>query len=160
MSGPPRRLGLALLLLLAACGRADLRARTAQGQAALARGDADLALVHFDDALLWLEPEDEGYLAASLGRCYALARLEPARAVAEFRSLAAAEGLAPREYELMAHELVDAGAHDEAARLAEASLATFGASPARLALREWVAGKAAGLEEPEPADELEDEPPP
>jgi hypothetical protein len=54
-------------------------------------GDWDAGLAGFEKALEHMDPSNPEYMRASIGRCRALARLDPARGKAEFLKLADAQ---------------------------------------------------------------------
>jgi hypothetical protein len=89
-----RRLHLILALVplfVCACGSETPEELTASAQVSIAAGDWQKGLAGFEKALEKLTPADAQYMQASLGRCRALARLEPAKGKSEFLKLAEAQ---------------------------------------------------------------------
>ena len=140
----------ALLCLLAACGGGDPKEATDRGQAALGSGDGKSALESFEAALACLAPGDPDWLRASVGRCQALARLDPARAKTEFLALARAHPgtVGEQDFAIVVGDLIAHGGILEAIDVVEAGSARFPESPRMLALREQVVAASQRARDP------------
>jgi tetratricopeptide (TPR) repeat protein len=117
-----------VLLFLAACGSSDPKALTSEGYAALGKGDAKAALASFDEALPKLDPKTSEYYRAALGRCQALARIDPATARTTFLELAQELGKATvreDDYSYVCDALIQADAAKEAVLVMHAGMETF-----------------------------------
>jgi hypothetical protein len=82
---------LALPLLFASCGENDPKVLTDAAQHSFGSGDWKSSVAGFEKALEHMDPTDPQYMRAAMGRCRALARLDPARAKSEFLKLAEAQ---------------------------------------------------------------------
>jgi hypothetical protein len=104
-------LGTALFLVLAtsACS-GDAKSSTDAGYADLGSGDDKAALAHFDEALgkIGADTHDADYLRAALGRCQALAHVDPKKATTEFIALAGTQKghIVEGDFSLIANELL------------------------------------------------------
>lgn len=81
---------VALPLCLTACGTKDAQELTSEGMTAMNSGDAQGALTAFDGALQLMTVTDPQYMRAAVGRCQALARVDPAKGKNDFLALAKA----------------------------------------------------------------------
>ena len=151
-----RRLLPLLACLLAACGGSDPKALTDAGSAALNSGDAKAALSSFDRALAGMTAQDPSFLRASIGRCQALARIDPARAQADFLELARAQPERVREPEFVAvaSELAARGSIGPATAVAEEGMKRYPGSPAMTALRDRIGDAAKQADDPESLKKL------
>lgn len=116
------------LLVLAACGSSDPTDLTTEGYAVLNKGDAKAAIVKLDGALEKLAPTDQGYYRAALGRCQALAKIDPPAAKQSFLDLAKRLGkstVREDDYGLLCSELVRADATVVAIEVMHAGMETF-----------------------------------
>jgi len=152
-----RALPLLLACLLAACGNDDPKALTAAGTSALNSGDAQKALSSFDRALEHMDASDPDFLRASIGRCQALARTDPARSQADFLELAQAQPSRVREpeYVAVATELASRGAIGPATAVAEAGMKRYPESPEMSALRDRIGDAAKKAGDPESLRKLQ-----
>lgn len=83
-------LAAGLLLLATSCGPKDPQALTTAGMTAMNGGDAKGALSSFEEALQGMKAGDPDYMRAAVGRCQALARIDPTRGKTDFLALAKA----------------------------------------------------------------------
>lgn len=116
------------LLFLAACGGSDPKALTGEGYAALGKGDAKSALTKFDEALPHLDPATSDYYRAALGRCRALAKMDPAAANKSFLEMARKLGKAvvrEDDYSLICDDLIRNDGAKEAVLVMHAGMETF-----------------------------------
>ncbi|MBL8856920.1 MAG: hypothetical protein JNL28_00225 [Planctomycetes bacterium] len=118
---------LALPLLLTACGETDPIELTNRGSAAVGKGEWMTAKAEFENALAHMDPSNPQYMRASVGRCQALARLEPAEGKAAFLKLAAAnkDKIAVGDVHLVVSEFVVKKEFLLAADLMESAQAMF-----------------------------------
>jgi hypothetical protein len=128
-----------LALVLLGCG-ASSKELTDKGAAALGSGDARSALESFDGALKQMSPSDPDYLRASMGRCQALARLDPNRAKEDFLALARSQPgkLREQDYAQIADELVKTRAASDAIDVMDAGVKAFPESPQMQVLKQRV----------------------
>ena len=147
---------LLLATLIAACGGSDPKALTNEGTAALNSGDAPKAVAAFDRALEHMDAKQPDYLRAAVGRCQALARIEPERAKVDFLALAndPAVKVAEADFTAVATELVRRGALPQATSLAEAGLKRFPESAAMKSLRDLVGDAAQKSKDPAALERL------
>jgi hypothetical protein len=123
-----RTISLTALLLigLAACS-GDAKSLTEDGNAALGSGDNKAALADFEKALdkIGTDTKSSQYLQASLGRCKALAHVDPNKAATEFIALAKAEKgrILEGDVSLIAYELLRAGTNDSRMRAIDVMVA-------------------------------------
>ena len=146
-----RALPLLLACLLVSCGSDDPKALTDAGTAALNSGDAAGAIAKFDRALAGMPASDPDFRRASIGRCQALARTDPARAQADFLELAAAQPALIREpeYVAVATDLASRGSIANATAVAEAGMKRYPESPAMASLRDSIGDAAKKAGDPE-----------
>jgi hypothetical protein len=78
-------------LFASSCGDSDPKELTSAALVSIGSGDWDAGLAGFEKALEHMDPSNPEYMRASIGRCRALARLDPARGKAEFLKLADAQ---------------------------------------------------------------------
>jgi hypothetical protein len=101
------------LLGLGSCSSSDPKSMTDEGRHALGKGEYKAAVASFEGALekIGANADDPSFLNASLGRCEALARLDPPRARTEFVALAKAHPTKVREedFTLVGSALLVAG---------------------------------------------------
>lgn len=140
-----------VLCSLAACGGSDPKALTAAGAKALNSGDPKGAIASFDRALEGMKPNDPDFLRASIGRCQALARTEPARARTDFLELAKAhpERVREPEFVAVAMELASRGSIGDASAIAEEGMKRFPNAAEMLALRDRIGDAAKEAGDPE-----------
>jgi hypothetical protein len=104
-----RPIACLFLVALAACSK-DPKSLTDSGYANLGKGDNKAALEDFDAALPKIDASasPEAYLRAAIGRCQALAHVDPKRATTDFIALANAHKGQVREsdFSLLANELL------------------------------------------------------
>jgi hypothetical protein len=152
-----RVLPLLLACLLAACGSSDPKALTDAGTSALNSGDEQGALSKFDRALEHMDASHLDFLRASIGRCQALARIDPARAQADFLELAAAQPARVREpeYVAVATELAAEGSIGVATAFAEAGIKRYPESPEMTVLRDKIGDAAKKAGDPESLRKLQ-----
>ena len=138
------------------CGSSDPKALTDAGAAALNSGDPKGALASFDKALEHMQPEQPDYLRASVGRCEALARIDPMRAKVDFLALSRSQAsrVGEQDFSAVVNELVRRGAIGPAAEIAEAGMKRFPESPAMLGLRDAVGDAAKRSSDPEALKKL------
>ena len=146
----PVRSRLLLALLVASCGSSDPKALTDSGSAALNSGDPARAVSEFDRALEHMDAGHPEYLRASIGRCQALARIDPNRAKEEFLALARAQPSKVREpdFATVAAELVRHNAITPAVAVAEAGMRMFPESPSMKSLLDLVGDAAKKASDP------------
>jgi len=149
-------LPLLVFCSLAACGSEDPKTLTAEGTKALNSGDAKGAVSSFDRALARMDAGDPDFLRASIGRCLALARIEPDRAQADFLELAKAQPARVNEpeYVAVASELAERGSIGPATAVAEAGMKRYPESPAMIALRDTIGDAAKKAGDPESLKKL------
>ncbi|MFN0007612.1 MAG: hypothetical protein ACKVXR_06865 [Planctomycetota bacterium] len=149
-------LPLILLCSLAACGSDDPKALTAAGTKALNSGDAKEAVSNFDRALAQMDAGNPDFLRASIGRCLALARIDPERAQSDFLALAQSQPARVQEpeYVAVASELAEKGAIGPATAIAEAGMKRYPESPAMIALRDTIGDAAKKAGDPESLKKL------
>ncbi len=142
---------LLLACLIASCGGSDPKALTDAGSTALNSGDAHGAVASFDRALEHMDTANPDYLRASVGRCQALARIDPKRAEGDFLALAQAQPSRVREpdFTVVATELVRQHAIASAVAVAEAGMRSFADSPSMKTLRDLVGDAAKKASDPE-----------
>ena len=148
---------LALLLCLcAACGEGDPKALTDRGTAALGAGRDAEAIESFDRALAGLDPASADWLRASLGRCRALARSQPAKAKGEFLALAKAHPTRVQEQDFgqIVDELVREDAIVEAIDVMDAGIKLHPESPGMQQVRARVLEASQKAQSPEALDKL------
>lgn len=133
------------------CGGSDPKTLTDEGTAALHSGDAPSAVSAFDRALGAMDPAHPDFLRASIGRCQALARIDPNRAKDDFLALAGTQPTRVREPEFTAvtMELIRKNSIEPAAAVAEAGIRIFPDSAAMKALRDAVGDAAKKASDPE-----------
>jgi len=97
-----------LIWTFAGCGKKDPRALTDEGMSAMNGGDAKAALVAFDGALQAMDTANPEYMRAAVGRCQALARVDPAKGSADFLELAKANPtkIKDQDFHVVVSELV------------------------------------------------------
>jgi hypothetical protein len=136
--------GIAVTLLAGGCGGHDPRALTSEGYAALGKGDTAGALSKFDEALEGLDPKHDQYLRATLGRCEALAKTDPARAKSSFfqATMAQPEKVREDDYSLICSALLQACATIDAIDVMKAGHDRFPESPKMIAMVEAVKSAA------------------
>jgi hypothetical protein len=104
---------VAALLGLGSCSSSDPKSLTDDGYAALGKGENKSAAESFERALAQIgtNANDPSFLRASLGRCVALAKIDPVRARTEFIALAKAQPGKVREddFTLVGSALLVAG---------------------------------------------------
>ncbi len=146
------------LLVLGACGSSDPADLVREGGAALGKGDAGSALSAFEDALDGLSTTDRDYLAAALGRCQALARIDGARARQAFLELAAKvpEKVRARDYGLVCSWLNQGGFTLDAIDVMKAGDVRFPDSEEMKAILKAVRDAANRADTPEALKKLED----
>lgn len=136
--------GIAVTFLAAGCSGSDPKALTNEGYAALGKGDMASALSKFDKALEGLDTKHDQYLRATLGRCEALAKTDPARAKTTFFQVTMAQPEKVREddYSLVCNALLQAGATLDAIDVMKAGHDRFPESPKMIAMVEAVKSAA------------------
>jgi hypothetical protein len=141
---------LALGLLLPACGTSDPRELTAEGEKALASGDAQAALVDFEEALGQLKPGDPGFAQASIGRFKALVRVEPELARDDFLAYAKAQSatIGEGDFAIMVGEFLRRERTLEAVDVMDAGVKAFPKSKEMLAVRKKVEEQARASKDP------------
>jgi hypothetical protein len=146
-----RALAPLLACLLFSCGRSDPKALTDAGSAALNSGDAKGAISSFDRALEHMDPSHPDYLRAWIGRCQALARIDPGRAKDDFLALARSQPARVHEQDFaaVATELVRRGSIAPAVAIAEEGMRMFPESPAMKSLRDTIGDAARKASDPE-----------
>jgi hypothetical protein len=142
---------LLLTLLIGSCGSSDPKALTDSGSAALNSGDAAKAVSEFDSALQHMDVAHPDYLRASVGRCQALARIDPKRAKDDFLTLARAQPTRVRDADFAAvgTELIRRGAIEPAIEIAETGMKMFPESPVMKHLRDTFGDAAKLTKDPE-----------
>lgn len=131
-------------LVLAGCSGGNPKELTSEGYAALGKGDHSGALSKFDAALGGLDTKHDQYLRATLGRCEALAKVDPARARTNFLELAKTmpEKVREDDYSLVCNALLQAKARLDAIDVMKAGHERFPESPKMLAMVEAVKSAA------------------
>jgi hypothetical protein len=144
-----------LFVALAACS-GNPKSLTDSGNASLGKGDYKAALSDFDAALtkLGTDTRNPDYLRAALGRCQALAHLDPKRATTDFIELAKAQKGEVREgdFSLIANELLRVDTHDsrmQAIDVMVAGNAMFPESTKLKAIGDAVLASATRAKDPE-----------
>lgn len=122
---------LALPLLFASCGESDPKVLTDAAQTSFDSGDWKSSVAGFEKALEHTDPAGPQYIRAAVGRCRALARLEPARGKSEFLKLAESQKsrIVFQDFHLMVGEFIGRGDYLTAIDLMEAAKAMFPDSP-------------------------------
>jgi hypothetical protein len=96
-----------LLVLAASCGgSSDPGTSVEAGYNALNSGDHSAALSDFDAALAEIPATDPRYLEAKLGQLRAQCYVDPAKAKADFLSLAGSSSLQAKDYRMIVTDLV------------------------------------------------------
>lgn len=151
-----RLLPLIVICSFAACGSDDPKALTAAGTKALNSGDAKGAISSFDRALAQMDAGDPDFRRASIGRCLALARIEPERVPADFLELAQSQPsrVGEPEYIAVASELAERGSIGPATAIAEAGLKRYPDSVAMTVLRDTIGDAAKKAGDPESLKKL------
>jgi len=147
---------LFLVCLIASCGTSDPKALTDAGSAALNSVDAKGAVASIDRAMEHMDASHPDYLRAAVGRCQALARIEPKRAEDDFLALARAQPARVREpdFTVVATELVRQHAIASAVAVAEAGMKMFADSPSMKSLRDMIGDAAKKASDPEALQRL------
>jgi hypothetical protein len=142
---------LLLAFLITSCGSSDPKVLTDSGSAALNSGDAAKAVSEFDEALGHMDASHPDYLRASVGRCQALAKLDPNRAKEDFLALASAQPGKVHEpdFAAVATELVKRNSITQAVAVAEAGMQMFPESPAMKSLLDQIGDAAKKAKDPE-----------
>jgi hypothetical protein len=84
-----KNIAIVALALFASCSGSNPKELTDAGYAALGRGENTAAVAHFDEALAKIgNANDASYLRAQLGRCQALAKVDPVKTKTDFLALA------------------------------------------------------------------------
>src|SRR6188768_2107484 len=123
---------LALVPLFASCsGGSDPKELTNDAMVAIGSGDWNAGLAGFEKALEHMDPTSPEYMRASIGRCRALARLDPARGKSEFLKLADAQKsrIEFQDFHLMVGEFMGRGDYPTAVDMMESAKAMFPGSP-------------------------------
>lgn len=151
------RFQILALALLTACGSSDPKTLTSDGYFAMGKGDHALAISKFDSALSGLDTNHSQYRRAALGRCEAMAHVDPKRAKTEFLELARTrpELVGEDDYGVMCDQLLGVGADLEAIAVMEAGRDRFVSSPKMDAILEAVVSAAHRAKTPEAIRELE-----
>jgi hypothetical protein len=149
-------LAVVVLVTSTACSGSDPAARTGEGYAALGKGDNAGALSKFESALSGLDLQHPEYLRAALGRCQALAHVDPARARSTFLDLAKAmpAKIGEDDYSLICNELLQSGATLDAIDVMKAGHDRFPTSPKMEAMVSAVKSAAAREKTPEAMNKL------
>lgn len=147
---------LALPLLFAGCGETNPTELTNRGSAAVGRGEWMTARTEFENALAHMDDTNPQYMRAAVGRCQALARLEPAEGKAAFLKLAAAhkDKIATGDFHLVVSEFVVKKEFMLAADLMEAGKAMYPDSVKMKELGESVATAARKAGDTRASDKL------
>ena len=160
LSSPLRALSglltVAVLLTATACSGSDPAALTSEGYAALGKGDNSGALSKFESALSGLDAQHPEYLRAALGRCRALAHVDPPRARSSFLDLAKAmpAKIGEDDYSLICNELLQVGATIDAIDVMKAGHDRFPKSPKMEAMVSAVEAAAKREKSPEALNKL------
>jgi hypothetical protein len=138
------------LLGLSACSGGDPKELSDQASSALATGDDRRALEGFEKALASLMPGDPAWLRASLGRCQALARLDPPAAKKAFLELARAHSAKVEvvDFGMIVGELVRKGAMIEAIDVMDAGIKLYPESPEMTSIRAQVMEASSKTQDP------------
>lgn len=123
---------LALVPLFAwSCAGGGPEELTQSAQVAIDSGDWNAGLSGFEKALEHMTPDDAHYMQASVGRCRALARLEPAKGKTEFLKLAEAQKsrIAFQDFHLMVGDFLARREYLTAIDMMESTKAMFPDSP-------------------------------
>jgi hypothetical protein len=149
-----RLIACPLLVVLAACSK-DPKSLTDSGAAHVGRGEYKAALADFEDALeqFGSDTSSRDYLRAAIGRCEALARIDPKRAKTEFIALAKAQTgrILEGDFTRIVHGMLQVGtaeSRSEAVDLVAAAQEMFPKSPKLDAIAEVVVKEATRVNDP------------
>lgn len=145
-----------LFLLAASCSESNPKVLTDEGTAALGSGDARAAQGSFDAALSHMDAKHPDFLRASMGKCQALARQNPAEAKQEFLDLARKHSdlVKAQDFATIIRELVKKRALAEATEVVQAGIKMFPESPIMAAIRDEVGDEAKKSVDPAALDTL------
>lgn len=143
------KLILALPLLLAAmffagCPETDPKALTDRATTAVMSGDWKGGLADFDAALAHMDATSPVYIRASVGRCKALAHLQPTSGKDAFLALVKSQGskLETQDFQIVASEYVVARQFSDAIDVMHAGMEMFPANPKMVAIKDFVVAES------------------
>jgi len=127
-------------VILIGCGSKDPQALTNEGMSAMNGGDAKAALVAFDGALAAMDATHPEYMRAAVGRCQALARIDPAKGAADFLALAKANPtrIKDQDFHVVVSEYVRVRKFTDAVRMMYEGNVMFPTSEKMLKIKEAV----------------------
>jgi len=138
-------LTLGLALPLSSCGGgSDPAAQTTAGHSALGSGDHAAALADFEGALsaIGSDTAHPQYMRATMGAIEANATLDPDRAVADFKALAAKTEVPDRDYSKVGGWLAAAKNYGQAIDVLDAGMKKFEGSETLVKLTEKIKTEA------------------
>lgn len=147
---------LAGLLLATACSESDPKALTNRGANAINSGDWKGGLADYEAALAHMDASNAEYLRASVGRCQALARLDPKKGKSEFLALAKAQAklIQPQDFHVVVSQFLSANNFIDAIDVMRSGKEMFPESPKMKSIEEYVVAESRKALDPAVSDKL------
>lgn len=141
---------LAGLLLATACSESDPKALTNRGANAINSGDWKGGLADYEAALAHMDASNAEYLRASVGRCQALARLDPKKGKSEFLALAKAQAkqIQPQDFHVVVSQFLSSREFIDAIEVMHAGIVMFPDSPKMKSIEEYVVTESRKVADP------------